>query len=514
MSKPNSGAAKLETLRRAANDACTTPLDHFPPLITYACLADADVLLAKAASAALTTADEWLASELLTMPRKGSGPRPVNLLSPTARVAYETVVGDLSPALPQESRASGSWQEHRLFGRSGDHSHIVELDYASCYETIDHVALKDELLLRSMDPLLVQQLLTVLRKVEGSRGLPQMLSASDRLADTYLSIVDRKLRRDGLSLHRYADDIRVLAQTWEQANSILESTATYARKLGLILAGSKTGIRKKETLEDAEAAIEAFADRHFAAVDSHANDVSLAMSDYEVDVTGKEDPDEASRLAQVGEQIVQEWVDIMDPLHDNTGDSRTRRKDPSEAELPAGLMSYLGRAIKWSTWGATPLDPRVLVDIVFHHPLQLENVSHYLIERNSCEIYFTQDIEETVARLMNMGRQTPWAKLWLLHTATSVWPRTQSTPPVAIATWVRNQLSDSHEVVRAQAAWTLATWTQLEEADLSRLYVLASTVTQAALTACGPKGGLESSGTAKAMKEDSPLNEHAFAWAT
>ena len=170
-----------DQLIAAARDAASRPLDHFPPLVTYCCLEDAATSLAAAAMAHLHSADP-ASSETLTMPRRGFGPRPVEILSPASRTLYSALVGNLDSALPEASRREGAWSEHREFGRQGDHEYVVELDFAACYELIDHGELQRELLLRSFDSTTVTALGHLLQGLgRHGRGLPQMLEASDRL---------------------------------------------------------------------------------------------------------------------------------------------------------------------------------------------------------------------------------------------------------------------------------------------------------------------------------------------
>jgi RNA-directed DNA polymerase len=250
-------------LHGAAKRTVARPHDHFPPLITDRCLEDG-VSKLTAFIASSFAAGTRIHSETLTMPRRDGVPRPVTVLSPASRALYRSLVEHISDSLPPPSRAAGRWEEHRAFGLEGAHDHVVDIDIASCYEYIDHESLWDELNLRSMNLDAVGGIISLLGELyERPRGLPQMLDISDRLGDAYLSRLERSLQRDGLEVHRFADDLRVIAGDWESANIYLERAAEYARRDGLILSTKKSTIYKRTTLARQEHTDSEFFVRYF-----------------------------------------------------------------------------------------------------------------------------------------------------------------------------------------------------------------------------------------------------------
>lgn len=494
----------------AAKTATTTTLDHFPELLVYKCLSGTD---GRSAVRAMATAVPNFDYEMITMPRRGHGPRPVSVLSPVARTRYTALVRLIAQALPDDSRARGQWAQFREFGRTGGHSYVVDLDLASCYQFVDHVDLRDELLLRSSEVEVVTALTDLLTQVtERGRGLPQMLSPSDRLADAYLEIIGRRLSRQGWLHHRYADDFRVLAESWDEANEIIEIAATIAGDLGLILASHKTNIRRKETVEQFEAEHETFLDNYidFAQIGSRpgadgpygGEDVEDQEAEDEDDPTDAEGvnskEDDAVVVARAYNSVLEEWHGVF----------------RSDGERPPGMNSALPLALRIVVPMERRVDVRVLLDLVFDDPLRMENVCRYVIERAAVDV--ERDWQwDLVLELTHHGRRSPWAKLWLLATVEALIDQGLK-PDANIDAWMLEQLGDRHEVVRAQAAWVISSYRALTLDQMKFLYVGCSSVSAAALAAVA--GRIEPQHDAlqralNAIKNDSSLNQAAFTWA-
>lgn len=496
-----------QTIKAAAETVVSDPMDRFPPLIAFRCLADATTLLTQAATVQLRTGGAAV-TETLTMPRRGYGPRPVEVMSPMSRTLYSALVSHLGPYLPERSRKPGAWPEHRRFGREGDHSHVVELDFASCYELVDHTDLHQELLLRSFDQPVVDALAALLRGVgRHGRGLPQMLADSDLLADAYLSIIDRRLRRNGHDLHRFADDIRVLADDWDRANQIIEIAAEHGRSLGLILSSEKTRVLRKDALAQAEDEATRLLHTHLDEARVNLTElVELDDDPYGTPTVAELEPSDSEALGTAYESLLHAWH----------AEFRDSREDPA-LTLSRGMVSHINKALVELHDHESSLPVDLLDDLVFQDPTRLEYVCEYLLARrqHAADEQLTASL---LARLTGMGRQGPWAKLWLLHVAGQI-------DDVAddVAAWVKRQLGDPHETVRAEAAWTLARRGQLETGDLEGCYEDATEITAPALAAAAAKQDdvAQHNGAAalkaavvRAIRNDGPLNKEAHEWAT
>lgn len=486
---------------KAAQDTVARRLDHFPELITDACLVDASNVLEKHALAQFRGGRPPV-HETITMPRKGFGPRPALIMAPETRTLYTALVDGLSDSLPSPSRGAGQWDVHHGFGLEGNHEYVVELDVASCYEYINHRVLGDELLLRSMDVELVDALEELLKGLfPRGYGIPQMLPASDRLADAYLSIMDRKLSRTGHELHRFADDFRVLADDWEVANRVIEEAAECAREIGLVLSSEKTRVFKRETLAEAAAADR----RPFTDLVAEAWGRAPRLSDFlvlgpyeEMDVDDSEaDPDEFEIARGASRRVLSDWT------------PRAERRD----QQPPGLRRLLTFSLVVLIDDDERIAADTLADLVFDDPQRLEQVCRYLKYRGEDSRFRRERHWSALWALTSMGRQSPWAKLWLLDVIGSL-PMTREAKRAKVLAWVREHLGDRHEVVRASAAWVLAGLGEIDAQSLGALFAESSTLSRPALAAAAARMGSLSSGMAEAFRGESPLTKEAWAWAS
>ncbi len=487
-------------LLAAAAEVTSRRLDHFPSLIIDRCLENATETLAETTRSGLASGRRAVA-EVITMPRRLAGPRPVQVLSPVARTAYTAMVEALGEALPEPTRGAGRWSEHSRFGLEGPHDYVVDVDIAACYEYISHDLLIEELVLRSMDVPQCAALGALLGEIAPTkRGLPQMLRASDLLADAYLSVLDRRLERDGLNLHRYADDIRLLASDWGHANRLVEDCAEYCRDLGLILAGHKTTIYKKATLIELAREDAVFFDGYFqAAIDDLTRIIYVLGSNYantDEEIEEVIEPDELEAAEEAARTILYEWHALV----------------RAEKPVPNAMRRFLPVALSMLGKSEHRLPESLLQDMVFHEPQRLEQVCQYVVRRAANKAFARERHWGSLRGLVTMGRQGPWAKLWLLHTMERL-PGRSSQAVDDVREWAVQQLTDRHEVVRAQAAWALALDEALPPRSLGPLYARSSEMSQAALAAAATIQPRVPPSVLRAIQEDAPLNREAAQWA-
>ncbi|MFG1751435.1 reverse transcriptase domain-containing protein [Streptosporangium sandarakinum] len=487
-------------LEEGAQYVTKTPLDHFPRLIIDRCLEKSTPKIA-AHIASTLKGGSLIESEVVTMPRKSFGLRPVSITGPIGRTLYRSLVKSIERDLPAPSRGKGKYDALKSFGLDGNTDYVVEIDIAACYEYIDHEALCEELILRSMNFQAVTALGSFLTEVsKRPRGLPQMQYMSDRLADTYLSILDRKLGRHGYNLLRYADDLRVTANDWLTANSIIEHADEYARELGLILSTHKTKVYRRETLIDRLQKEATFFDKYVGRAKEILTSVFLIAqppySEQEPErVVIHPEEKEAAQLAYWG--LLNDW-------------KRSLEKEHPEGEAE-GFISTL---IPLTLSGLISYDRRVpdqLLDkIVFQYPNHLEAVCNYVVRRS--EEKNNEKHWNTVIQLTNIARQSPWAKLWLLDTIEKISPNADEAPP-AIRNWVAKQLGDRHESVRAQAVWVRATQGFLAPKEVGDIYRHASRMTQPAIAAAVARQQRIEKSIRTSIENDSPMNREATNWA-
>ncbi|ORM31806.1 reverse transcriptase domain-containing protein [Williamsia sp. 1135] len=495
-------------LATAAKVSTSTPLEHFPKLISDRCLENAQQELVdnitKNHKSGL-----GVSTETIAMPKGRFGTRPVDVISIGARATYTALVNQIGPTLPEESRATG-WQNHRSFGTEGEHEYIVDLDVASCYEYIDHAILQDELMLRSSDRALSTAIVDLLGQFfSRPRGLPQMLHSSDRLADTYLSIIDRSLLRRELSHNRFADDIKIASRDWESANDIIEDYASQLRKIGLILSSEKTKISKRETLIRARSDEDEFFLKYMNAIDSQMTVVQFFAS-------GPYGDDSEDELNDDDSSHTHEDVSVVDNVRTAARNilSDIKRSWTTENGISPVQRSSLGTSLRLLESDNDAVPAELLQFVASRDRRSLENICNYAINRatDTSGNLDTADAQwDRFNALSSVSRQSPWAKLWLLATFQAL-PDADSNSVDEACRWVSGQLEDSHEIVRAEAAWSLAKKSLLTDDTFTRVFATSSPLTQPGLVAAAVKQGSLPKSTLNQLKQDQ-LGKAAAAWA-
>jgi hypothetical protein len=455
------------------------------------CFSDQPEVLVEHAKAMLQIGRS-IRTEVITMPRRGFGPRPVTMSSAVTRTVYSALVDYLSKAAGMVVRGEDHWKRHESFGvpNKADESeyYLVDVDIASCYEYIEHETLAREIAMRAPDVDVIEGLASLLSELMGRpRGLPQLSTKSDLLADVYLQKLERTIARSGYKVSRIADDFKVIAHTWTGANQVIEKAAEQARRLGLVLSTEKTTIRKSSTVLGASQEEANFLNEHFDMASEGIMD--LVWNPYGDSDVVEVDPDEEEVLQEAFWLIVEEWF-------------------ANSTQETALHVAQLSPALSVLKDHEDRITDEILKEIVFRYPIRLDSVCRYLIGRKR-EVSANWD---TLSMLAGMGRQSAWAKLWILHTAAQL-SEPQSWDSVWVADWAERQLLDRHEVVRAEAAWTLAGMQNINGARLASLFGSASKMTRPAIVAAAGRAGLKANTqVVGAMIGDSRLMRPAYDW--
>lgn len=492
----------LKSLNLADSSAVVVKgrLDRFPPLIVDYALSDASGELAKQTEAMYTRG--WaVAREFLSMPRKGFGSRPAALADAAARVLYHALVRSLDSYLPEPTRTSSNWEAYESFGCDAPTDYVAQIDIASCYEYIDHSQLERELIVRSLNASASQSLSRLLWAMVGrGRGIPQMHWASDRLADAYLDIIVRQLAREVPAVIRYVDDIRVHASTWNEGNDVIDRVAEYARELGLTLNSEKTRVYRSDKLR-------AIRDEKNLVLQRYFNDAK--ESTFRVIIRTLRGP--YGDLEEL-EEVVEDLQDVAQAalwrmLNDWHQAYCTHGSESKEA---AELAQAVSLGVTGLSTYTERLPDNLLRDLVFSHPTQLEQVCLYVIDRAHVD-----DMDKTfrtIGGLIGNVRRGAWTSLWLLHTLSQMPAPPDTDAGHIITTWVREQLLDRHETVRAQAIWLTAQYGLLDTNALSLAYRETSQLTQPAIAAALGRQGNAPDGLIRAIRDDNILNRKAYEW--
>jgi RNA-directed DNA polymerase len=488
------------TVAGAVDIALSEGFDRFPPLVLDRCMADAKAELSAAVEAMADNPSNHRA-ETLTMPRRGMAPRPVTITAPTTRALYGALVASL-PELPRDGRSTPRWSSHTTFGLTppSPTHYLVQTDIASCYEYVDHETLGMELLKRTANAAGVSAILSLLGDIfSRPRGLPQLNTASDILADAYLDAMERSLLRTGILVSRVADDFLMWTDTWEAASTAIEDASEAARDLGLVLQTEKTAIRKAAT-------VEAQRESEVAYFTNLLDEVSNVPEIDEFFSFGYGDPTDADASASRDDLAAYEramW-EILTRWRAAIADRETNTMAPIP-ETP-----YLISALWYLEGEAGRIETDTLTEIAFHHPLYLRAVLEYLRKRSGAE---PEESWQDLWRLAENARRSPWSKVWLLHTAGKLPERRLDTNATSFSAWATVQLADQHEVVRSEAAWFLAGRDAIGAEQLSALYLKATSLTRPALAAA--TGRLKSASRdafLQALRKDDKLVVAALDW--
>ncbi|WP_396658633.1 reverse transcriptase domain-containing protein [Microbacterium oxydans] len=417
-----------------------------------------------------------VASEVLAMPRRnGFGPRPVTIVSVEARAMLQALVSYLSTSITLAPRlADGwkpAWQAHQRFGEDLDPStYIVETDIASCYEYVDHGKLVDELILQTSEVAYATAVGQLLGEIMGSAtGLPQFLRSADVLADIYLAMMERDLLRAGARVSRFADDFRLIEETWSGARRRIEQAAEFAREYGLVLSSEKTRVYKLATAVDRRANREASLQEYSeAALETLSDEDSTAFYATFDEEESEVDEDEAAELAM--RTLLQDWLE--------------ESKEGAGTDPEPTLSYYVPSALRMlSELGGDVLDDSVLAEIVFWRPAHLELVGR-LLRRRSVHARNLEVLEQ----IIKADRPTPWGCLWILSLAASTVP--SDADHTALEDWANSLLSEPSATVRAQASWYLAERGKLDTMSTVVSYASSSALARPALAAALGRSGL------------------------
>lgn len=266
-------------------------------------------------------ADEWayrrcvgefapVPGQVVTVRKAGHGVRPVAELSIRDRVLYRALVRRWKTVLPEPDRSSEAYDAFLKapLGTSIAPTYVVSSDVAACYEYVDHGLLIREVLARTGDSAGVEALTSLLAGIMGrSYGLPQQSGSSDVLAEAYLSVVERRLLRQGLKVWRYNDDFRIASNTWSDALNAVDALERECRAIGLVLNDLKTVIRKgttyKRTLGRRAEVLKEISDE----VEVDLTDVTPGLYDESVLV-----PEKSAVAVLAAHSVVNEWLVLQE----------------------------------------------------------------------------------------------------------------------------------------------------------------------------------------------------------
>ncbi|MFI7140834.1 reverse transcriptase domain-containing protein [Streptomyces massasporeus] len=484
-------------ITKAVAKTLATPLDRLPSLITDRSLENSHETVAGLVG--LTSSPRTpIPVETITMPKKKFGQRPIVIPDVSARSLFVALIDSIEKYLEPDSRTSGKWEAYEDFAKQSPSEYIVEIDIAACYEFIDHEILHRELLIRTMNADKAEAIRSFLERCSfNNRGLPQLSSPSDRLADLYLSVLERRLMRHKLEVLRYADDFRVRVDSWDAANEVIEYAAEYARDLGLILSSDKTKIfrvdRYKERLDKERELQQRYLDRAKAKLTL----VQLAGSDYDVEFVEIPPAEEEALIASM-HRIVNDW-------HNHTKWGKPDTENRAEVALRK-MIPYALTALQKDR----RIDAQVFTDLIYRDPLRLERVCKYVLSRMEGFDEATENWA-LLRSIVQAGKVGPWARIWLLHVAGKL-PACDTADAKWVLEWAQGQCKDRHEIVRAEAAWVSAKFGHLNDDMAMSLLKEATAISEHGIAASMGRQGTLNRSVVNSVVSGRPINKGAYDW--
>lgn len=133
---------------------------------------------------------------------------------------------------------------------SGERPYLVDADIRSCFDSIPHEALMDEVAREIADAKVLNlirrfvkaEIVERMRAWQPEQGTPQGAVLSPLLANIYLHRFDAEMTRAGYKVVRYADDFVVLCRTMEEAESARKKADEVLKAMGLELHPEKTRV--------------------------------------------------------------------------------------------------------------------------------------------------------------------------------------------------------------------------------------------------------------------------------
>ncbi|MEU9923799.1 reverse transcriptase domain-containing protein [Streptomyces griseoluteus] len=484
---------------KAVKAVLARPLDRLPPLITDRSLASSQATLTSLAEIAMTPTSQ-ISVETITMPKKKFGHRPIVIPDVAARCLYVALVDSIDKQLEPDSRGEGNWDAFEKFAEESPNEYVVDIDIASCYEFIDHEILRRELLMRTMDYDKADSIHSFLRRCSfNNRGLPQLSTPSDRLADLYLSVLERQLLRRKLPVIRYADDFRVRVDSWEMANAVIEHAAEFARELGLILSSDKTGIMRAKAHRARVKNRETLQKKYFESAKVRLTLIQLVQRDYDDVEIIEIPPDDEKALKESMRRIIMDWRLSI-----------TGRRPDMDNYKARELSRLLPLAITALQKDELRIDSKVFTNLIFREPIRLERVCKYILNRMDA----FSEIDENwslLRKIIETGRIGPWGRIWLLHVAGQL-PREVSTDCDWVLEWASAQCGDRHEMVRAEAAWVASKFGTLTDDITVNILKDSTQISEHAIAAAIGRQGTLNASLVKSVVNAGPLNREAFSW--
>jgi hypothetical protein len=458
---------------------------YLPPSVINDAVKDRQHEAAKHLKARYKAGFDVPRAEILQVPKRRGGLRPVSALDFQSRILYRALEEQLASALPGLDR---SWEAKQAFERApleADANYVVIADVAGFYDFIDHSMLEEELIAQTGDADVVELAVDLLNNLMGRQfGLPQVVHASNVFSEAFIDIAERRLLRGGFSVWRINDDFRLGTHTWRQANTAFEALDRVVRDLGLAINEHKSFILTSEKY----AWWLAEPENRWNAINEEVELDLRFLASY-----ADEGEEGAPRVTDsaVLEAAAVRALDLA--LDDPEAEDRLQE------EVNRQLIAVSLRALRIAESAAAL--PRAS-ELLNREPQLAAEIARYLT--------VAADIDETAVAKTCGGivgnprvHFSAWQALWLIEAI-----RALRVLPDRLGTWMsRLMAGEAPDAVRARAARALAEWTDVIDLDvISELYGTVAISSRPDIVAAAALTGESGDKRLNAIARDDPLN--------
>lgn len=388
-------------------------------------------------------------ADVIQVPKRGGGIRPVALLPLATRVLYRALTDQLlsedEPVDRSFTRKQSAQTE--LLDIAGV-THIVTADVASFYDYVDHQLLETELVTQTGSADFAEHLSSMLGTVMGrSFGLPQVYESSDALSEVYIDIVERAVLRNGFEASRYNDDFWIATSSWRQGHRAVETLTREARSVGLSLNERKTVIHPLDQFREYVQEPDRRLDETVGQISEELRTVSIAGYGEHIEII---EPDDEEVFVASCERVLETIL--------NSEEEIDRLQDDINRQVMSTALSALGF---FDSTKGLPFCDRVLA----REPFMARDVCHYMAGIGG---QVPDEVVVSVEAIISNKAValSTWESLWLVD----VVRRLSMTSPDVIK-WARSLLEPTTpSFVRARAALALAEVEEITRGDIEDLY--------------------------------------------
>jgi hypothetical protein len=428
--------------------AIRSPPEFFPSRVIEDAAESRVVETAEYLTGAYERGFEVSRAEILYANKAGRGLRPVAEVAFRERVLLHALVDLVSTSLPAWERDGQAYQAFQAgpADDAGETGYVVLADVSNFYEYVDHRLLLDQLVDSTGEAEVANALGVVLGGLmDRSFGLPQGYWFSDALSEVFIDPVERRMIRRGWPTWRFADDFRIVANDWTEAQDAVEALAAELRRVGL-------HVNEEKLYTIGTAKYSGWVSEPDQKLEQVSEEAEIDLEDWSPYVgLALDDAQDGEVVAAAGMRLLDLWSEVVDGGASLSG-------------LDAWVYRRLiGTAIGYLRAAKSPDGLGLVPKLLSREPVMTDVVAMYLadlVDQNPDPVF------HSVLEILETVRLSSWQALWLFEV-----PMSHPDPPPWMADWLRPYLEINRtDAVRARAALALATMDAIDQVTIANVF--------------------------------------------